>query len=274
MPDFAYIARDLQGKRVTGTVAAANAREAVSLLSGQALFPVEVTEDQPIPAWSRGRRIGGQTMAVIYAQLSGLLRSGVPLLRSLQVLQTQTSNISLRQTLEDVHDRVEDGATLAEAMRHHPQAFNELAVSKVGSIKLLDLSAWRGKKFISRFWGDGLIVATPTGSTAYSLSAGGPLLHPSLEAVVLTPVCPHSLTERPMVLPTDPPLRIVVSQKQSPALATVDGREQKSLLVGDEVVVRRSKSKTQLVKLGEANHFETLRNKLNEYKDAGETFDF
>ncbi len=131
MPDFAYIARDLQGKRVKGTVAAASAREAVSLLSGQALFPVEVTEDQPIPAWRRGRRISGQAMAVIYAQLSGLLRSGVPLLRSLQVLQTQTSNMSLRQTLEDVHDRVEDGATLAEAMRHHPQAFNELAVSMV-----------------------------------------------------------------------------------------------------------------------------------------------
>ena len=131
MPDFAYIARDVQGKRVTGTVAAATAREAVSLLSGQALFPVEVTADQPIPAWRRGRRISGQQMAVIYAQLSGLLRSGVPLLRSLQVLQNQTSNSSLQQTLEDVHDRVEDGATLAEAMRHHPRAFGELAVSMV-----------------------------------------------------------------------------------------------------------------------------------------------
>ncbi len=131
MPDFAYVARNAEGKRVTGTISAANPREAVSLLSGQALFPVEVKTDQPVPTWRRGRRISGQQMAVIYAQLSGLLRSGVPLLRALQVLQTQTSNVLLQETLDDVHDRVEDGATLAEAMRHHPRAFSELAVSMI-----------------------------------------------------------------------------------------------------------------------------------------------
>lgn len=101
------------------------------MLSGQSLFPLEVKAEKQALSWRRSRRVSGQQMAVVFSQLSGLLRSGVPLLRSLQVLQKQTSNKVLQQTLEDVHDRVEDGATLAEAMRHHPGAFGELAVSLV-----------------------------------------------------------------------------------------------------------------------------------------------
>lgn len=131
MPNFAYIARDHQGKRVSGTLAAANQREAVALLSGKSLFPMQVEQEKSRASWARGRRVSGQQMAVIYSQLAGLLRSGVPLLRSLQVLKKQSSNESLQQVLQDVHDRVEDGATLAEAMRMHPRTFGELPISMV-----------------------------------------------------------------------------------------------------------------------------------------------
>lgn len=142
-------------------------------------------------------------------------------------------------------------------------ALNEAVVSKAGSIKLLSLSAWRGKNFISRFWLDGLIIATPTGSTAYSLSAGGPIIYPSLEAVVLTPICPHALTERPMILPADKNITIKIEEEKPPAFVTVDGKALFKLSQGDEVIISRSKEKVRLIKAGNANHFETLRNKLN-----------
>ena len=132
MPNFAYVARDQHGKRVNGTLAAATEREVVTLLSGKCLFPLEVrAEPRQSTSWSKRRSIGGQQMAMLYGQLSGLLRSGVPLLRSLLVLEKQTSNESLQDILLDVHDRIEDGATLAEAMGAHPRAFSELPVSMV-----------------------------------------------------------------------------------------------------------------------------------------------
>ena len=141
-------------------------------------------------------------------------------------------------------------------------ALNEVVVSKLGTVKLLSLSTWSGSSYISRFWADGLMVATPTGSSAYSLAAGGPLMYPTLNAVVLTPVCPHALTERPMILPADKDLRMIVEEKRPPSMVTVDGKDLYRTAAGDEIVVRRSKYKTHLVKLTGGNHFDTLRNKL------------
>lgn len=131
MPDFAYIARDVQGKRVSGTVSAGSEREAVALLSGQSLFPLRVQTSQTPARWKRRKRVGGQQLANLYGQLSALLRSGVPLLRSLDVLKKQSSNPTLHEVLDDVRDRVEDGANLSEAMKQHESVFGELAVSMV-----------------------------------------------------------------------------------------------------------------------------------------------
>jgi NAD+ kinase len=141
-------------------------------------------------------------------------------------------------------------------------ALNEVVVHKASFAKLLSLTTFSGTKYISRFWVDGLIVATPTGSTAYSLSSGGPLLYPTLDAVVLTPICPHALTERPMVLPAVKMLRIIVEDKKPPALVTVDSKEHFRLVAGDSVCIKKSKAKTRLVKLSDINHFDTLRDKL------------
>lgn len=131
MPDFAYIARDLQGKKITGTISAGTEREAVAQLSGQSLFPLRVSTENAIPIWRRGRRVSGQQLATTYAQLSALLRSGVPLLRSLDVLKRQSSNRKLQDVLEDVRERVEDGATLSDAMGQHPRTFGYLTISMV-----------------------------------------------------------------------------------------------------------------------------------------------
>ncbi len=131
MPEFTYIARDLHGKKTNGTIAAATQREAISLLTGRSLFPIRVDAAPSKGGWHLSRRISGQQMAVLYSQLSSLLRSGVPLLRALRILQNQTSDDRLQQILEDVHSRVEEGTSLADAMRQHPNAFSELAVSMI-----------------------------------------------------------------------------------------------------------------------------------------------
>ncbi len=131
MPEFAYIARDASGQRVTGSVAAASEREALALLSGKSLFPIAVTLEKAKGAAQSRKRVSGQLMATAYSQLASLLRSGVPLLRALHVLRNQTSNARLRDVLDDVHHRVEDGSTLGEAMNRYPRVFSDMAINMV-----------------------------------------------------------------------------------------------------------------------------------------------
>ena len=131
MPNFAYTARDLRGKRVAGTLSAGTQREAIAQLSSQSLFPLSVQPERKHASWAKRRRVSGQQLSVFYGQLSALLRSGVPLLRSLEILRKQSSNENLSSVLENVYRRVEDGATLAEAMRHHAHLFGELPISMI-----------------------------------------------------------------------------------------------------------------------------------------------
>ncbi len=133
MPDFAYIARDTSGRKVSGTISAPNRRDVLSSLDKQSLFPVEVQEADAnsMMRVMRGRKVKAQLMAVTYSQLADLLRSGVPLLRSLEVIKNQTSHPALKEVLEKVHAAVEEGSTLADAMQAQPRAFGEMAVSMV-----------------------------------------------------------------------------------------------------------------------------------------------
>ncbi len=132
MPEFAYIARNAKGEKITGTLSAGSEREAASTLSGQALFPVAVNaEKSKSQGFGFGGRVRPQLMANTYSQLASLLRSGVPLLRSIAILRDQTSNAVLKEVLDEVFRKVEDGASLAEAMARHPRAFSEMAVNLV-----------------------------------------------------------------------------------------------------------------------------------------------
>jgi general secretion pathway protein F/type IV pilus assembly protein PilC len=133
MPDFAYTARTLQGQRVTGTVTAGSLREASAQLASKSLLPVEVKQASRQAAVSLGsnRRIKGQVMATTYGQMAGLLRSGVPLLRTLTVLGEQSTNPALAEVLQDVRGRVEEGEPLGAAMARHPKAFSEMAINMV-----------------------------------------------------------------------------------------------------------------------------------------------
>lgn len=130
MPEFAYIARDLTGNRVEGTLAAGNEREVIASLSAKDLFPLKVASADRRAA-SGSPRVKARIMAGTYSQLSALLGSGVPLLRSIEVLKEQTPHKNLAIVLNDIHSRIQEGATLADAMARHPRAFGELATSIV-----------------------------------------------------------------------------------------------------------------------------------------------
>jgi len=131
MPEFSYVARDHKGERVSGSISADGRREALAALAGQALFPIEVHADSPVIEDHRVRRVPAQLLANTYGQMADLLRSGVPLLRSLEVLQRQTSHVGLSHVLGQIHRQIEDGATMAEAMGRFERIFGEMTVSMI-----------------------------------------------------------------------------------------------------------------------------------------------
>jgi len=128
MADFAYTARDFSGQKISGTIAAGTQREAVSLLSSQNLFPLQVTSAAP-PRRVGGSRLKPQMVSTMYTQLAALLRSGVPLLRSLHVLRDESSHPGLASILDDIYQRVEEGESLADAMSRHPRTFSDMVTS-------------------------------------------------------------------------------------------------------------------------------------------------
>jgi general secretion pathway protein F/type IV pilus assembly protein PilC len=172
MPDFAYTARNAQGERLTGTLSAGSEREAISLLSSRALFPIDVAVQKASTGIQFSRGVRGQTMAVTYNQLAALLRSGVPLLRSLGVLRDQTSHRTLKEVLDDIHRRVEDGSSLADAMARYPRVFSELAVNMVragGEGGFLEDALDRVAKFTEQYED---LKSRTTGALAYPVFLG------------------------------------------------------------------------------------------------------
>ncbi len=131
MPEFTYTARDVAGAKVTGTMDATSRAEVLASLSSQALFPLQVEGSGAVPRGPATRRVPAQLLAVTYGQMSDLLRSGVPLLKSLDVLRKQTAHKNLAAILDDVHDHVEDGATLGDSMAKYQNVFGEMAVSMI-----------------------------------------------------------------------------------------------------------------------------------------------
>src|SRR5699024_9900058 len=116
--------------------------------------------------------------------------------------------------------------------------------------------------FINKYWADGLIVASPTGSTAYNLSSGGPIVMPRTNVMTLTPVNPHTLTTRPVVLPSDKPLKIIVEEQQHDVAFAFDGQSRDIENYPLEVNIKQSEFTLNLIELPDQNYFDTLRQKL------------
>jgi NAD+ kinase len=143
------------------------------------------------------------------------------------------------------------------------EALNDVVVSKGDIARMADFAVELGGILVARFRADGVIVSTPTGSTAYTLAANGPILTPDVDALVVTPVCPHLLTLRPIVVRGDALLTVRVDAVPNQALLTVDGQKAVELYRGDEVRCQRSAHTVNLVRLSESGFFEALRNKLS-----------
>ncbi len=140
---------------------------------------------------------------------------------------------------------------------------NDVLVAGGEPHRMIGISATIDGEPLTVYYGDGVLVSTPTGSTAYCMAAGGPLLAPGLEAVVLVPICPHSLTHRPIVLWPEAEVVLALSDLQDRAVCVVDGQEQVDLARGDRVRIRRSDASFLLVQKGRPGAFATSREKLH-----------
>ena len=143
------------------------------------------------------------------------------------------------------------------------EALNEVVVSKGDIARMGEFAVELDGKRVASFRADGVIISTPTGSTAYTLAANGPILTPDVDALVVTPICPHLLTLRPIVVPGNASLTVRVEGFPTQCLLTVDGQTGFELLVGDEVRCQRSAYTVNLVRLSESGFFDALRSKLS-----------
>jgi len=141
-------------------------------------------------------------------------------------------------------------------------ALNEFLFSKRDSTSMITVEAEYDEMFINTYWADGLIVASPTGSTAYNLSSGGPIVMPNTDVMVLTPINPHTLTTRPLVLPSNKSLRVTVNRQEHDVLFSYDGKIREIQTYPFTVEIMRSDFTIDLIELPEQSYFDTLRNKL------------
>ncbi len=141
-------------------------------------------------------------------------------------------------------------------------ALNDAVLNKGAIARVLDFDVWVDNKFISTYKSDGLIVSTPTGSTAYSLAAGGPVIVPSVAAFIVTPICAHTLTNRPIVLPDSAAIEVAVKSQRESVYLTVDGQVGIALRSDDTVRIKKAASHVELIQSPHKSYFEILRQKL------------
>jgi NAD+ kinase len=142
------------------------------------------------------------------------------------------------------------------------RVLNDVVVNKSALARIIEIEASLNEQFVNSFRADGLIVSTPTGSTAYNLSAGGPIIYPSMEAVVITPICPFTLSNRPIVVPDDALIEVRLKTPKEEVAATLDGQVGQALEAGDRVLIRKSRTRFNIVQPTNRNYFEVLRDKL------------
>ncbi len=150
-----------------------------------------------------------------------------------------------------------------ERVFRHWEALNDVVLAKGAIARIGEFAIELDGQFVARFRADGIIVSTPTGSTAYNLAANGPIVMPSVDGLVITAICPHLLTIRPIVVPGSSEIAVTVDVVPHETYITVDGQEVVELLLGDRIVCRRSERKVRLLRLRENGLFNVLRSKLS-----------
>lgn len=142
-------------------------------------------------------------------------------------------------------------------------ALNDVVIHKRDVARMIELQTYLDGQFLNAYRADGLIISTPTGSTAYALSSGGPIIHPSLEAVVLVPICPHTLTHRPIVVSADSDIEVVLNESNTThTQITCDGQVSLPIGPGDRILIRKKRRKLRLLHPPGHDYFQLLRAKL------------
>ena len=149
----------------------------------------------------------------------------------------------------------------------HSFALNDFTLQKKDSSSMIVVHAYIDGEFLNSYWSDGLIISTPTGSTGYSLSCGGPILLPNNENFIITPVSPHNLTARPMVVSSESKIELRIEGRQKNFLVSLDSRYQ-TVDASADLAISKEKFYANLIRLEGSSYFETLRHKLNWGKDA------
>jgi NAD+ kinase len=208
---------------------------------------------------SAARALGGHKIPVLPVNLGGLgfltsvtLDELYPLLEQVLAGAHRTSE---RMMLDA--EILRSGAT---AMRQC--ALNDAVINKAALARMLELDVHVNGDHVGRYRADGLIVATPTGSTAYSLAAGGPIIDPELGAFVITPICPHMLTNRPLVIPNTARIEVNFAEAEDPVYLTLDGQIGSQLQPGDRISIVQAANKVLFIRPPRKTYFEVLRNKL------------
>jgi len=231
-----------------GTVEETAARSDLLLVFGGDGTILRIARDLPArPTPLLGINVGGLGFltAVPSGELAGALRK----------LWAGDYRIERRPLLEA--RRVDGGARFTQ------DAFNDFVLSRGTPSRLIELEVAVDGEVLTRYRADGLIVSSPTGSTAYSLAAGGPIVSPDARVFVVTPICPHTLTNRPVIVSMDSTVTIRVLSPKLETIFSADGQWQTSLNNGDVIRIRRSTRSVSLARLGGTSFFQTLRAKLH-----------
>ncbi len=149
---------------------------------------------------------------------------------------------------------------------------NDVVITKGGFSRMIRLATYVAGEYVNNFPADGIIVSSPTGSTGYSLSAGGPIVSPKVDVIIITPICPHTLYTRPLVISPEEEVRLILETADSEVVLTIDGQVGFVLQKGDEVVLERAPYRTQLIRFPEWNFYDVVRNKLNKGERNGQAF--
>ncbi len=159
--------------------------------------------------------------------------------------------------------RLKAGLIRGEDLIAEFMVLNDVVINKGALARIIDMETVVDGESVTTFNADGLIISTPTGSTAYSLAAGGPIVEPNLDIIIISPICPHTLTNRPLVVSGGSEVEVVLTSDSGRVYLTLDGQEGLSLEEGDRIRIKASERRVKLVRTGHKSFFEVLRTKLH-----------
>lgn len=204
-----------------------------------------------------------RVIAKLGIPILGINMGNLGFLTGAEVLDFERAIKSLSQGEYSIEERMMlEGAIIEENSCKKLHCLNDVVISRGTLSRILNYEVYIDNVLYTCFNSDGLIISTPTGSTAYALSAGGPLLYPTLDVISLTPICPHSMHSRSIIIEGNSEILIKVDKRNESVYLTLDGQEALNLQVAEEVLIKKYSYKCKLIKINGYNYFEVLRKKI------------